>query len=162
MAIYLSTPIQLPLPSLNNPMPVAWISRWLNFCGLCLLLLLLTGWMGAPAAWAQESQIPPPTVSEPLMRPTLDSNSIPSEKVNQFVQAYLDVLTLIERREGDLQGAETESESQRIEQEIEAEALARIEAAGLTRHEYLQLLGLANTDGEFGERIVLQLQESSP
>ncbi|WP_421654878.1 DUF4168 domain-containing protein [Leptothermofonsia sp. ETS-13] len=90
----------------------------------------------------------------------LDPNNIPSEKVSQFVHACLQVVALIERREGELQGAETESESQRIEQEIEAEALAIIEKAGLTRQEYLQLLGLANTDPEFGERIAIQLQEA--
>uniref|UniRef100_A0A832H4W4 DUF4168 domain-containing protein n=1 Tax=Oscillatoriales cyanobacterium SpSt-402 TaxID=2282168 RepID=A0A832H4W4_9CYAN len=96
-----------------------------------------------------------------LKRSGLDSGAIPSEKVSQFVHACLQVVTLIERREGDLQAAETEVESTRIEQEIEAEALAIIEKAGLTRQEYLQLLGLANTDPEFGERVAVQLQETS-
>jgi hypothetical protein len=91
----------------------------------------------------------------------LDSSNIPSEKVSQFVQACLQVVTLIERREGDLQATETEAESSRIEQEIEAAALAIIEKNGLTRQEYLQLLGLANTDPEFGERVAIQLQETS-
>lgn len=88
-----------------------------------------------------------------------DLNDIPSEKVNQFVQAFLQVLDVIERREGELQGAETEAESLRIQRDIETEALAIIEAAGLTKSEYLQLLGLANTDSEFGERVAMQLQE---
>ncbi|MGC8713667.1 MAG: DUF4168 domain-containing protein, partial [Leptodesmis sp.] len=91
----------------------------------------------------------------------LDPGNIPSEKVSQFVYACLQVVKLIENREGELQAAETESESLRIEQEIEAEALAIIEKAGLTRQEYLQLLGLANTDPEFGERVAIQLQEAS-
>lgn len=91
----------------------------------------------------------------------LDPSNIPSEKLSEFVHACLQVVALIERREGELQGAETESESLRIEQEIEAEALAIIEKAGLTRQEYLQLLGLANTDPEFGERIAVQLQEAT-
>ena len=89
-----------------------------------------------------------------------DANDIPSEKVNQFVQAFLQVLNLIERREGELQGAETESESLRIQREIETEALTIIATAGLTKTEYLQLLGLANTDSEFGERVAAQLQEA--
>ena len=46
-----------------------------------------------------------------------------------------------------------------MQQEVEWEALALIEAAGLTQREYLQLLGLANTDWEFRERMVAQLQE---
>jgi hypothetical protein len=89
-----------------------------------------------------------------------DASSIPSEKVNQFVSAYLQVVSLIDRREGELQGAETESESLRIQRDIEAEAIANIEKAGLSRQEYLQLLGLANVDPEFGERVVTLLQES--
>ena len=70
------------------------------------------------------------------------------------------VLSLIEQREGILQEAETQSEAQQLEREVEAEALAIIEASGLTWQEYLQLLGLANIDPEFGERIAAQLQES--
>jgi hypothetical protein len=103
------------------------------------------------------------SVAEQLVinRSGLDPNNIPSEKVSQFVHACLQVVALIEQREGQLQGAETESESLRIEQEIEAEALAIIEEAGLTHQEYLQLLGLANTDPEFGERIAIQLQEAT-
>ena len=94
-------------------------------------------------------------------RSVVDPSSIPSEKVSEFVHACLQVVALIERREGELQGAETETESLRVEQEIEAEALAIIEKGGLTRQEYLQLLGLANTDPEFGERIAVQLQEAT-
>jgi hypothetical protein len=136
-----------------------------------LLLFVLVGllWFapGLPAiAMTQElasdatgsevvRQSAPPAWSE------VDPGNISSEKVSQFVHACLQVVALIERREGELQGAETESESLRIEQEIEAEALAIIEQAGLTRQEYVQLLGLANTVPEFGERIAMQLQEGA-
>ena len=94
------------------------------------------------------------------LRPLLDATTIPAEKVNKFVQAYLQVWQLISRREGELQAAETELESLRIAQEIETEAFAIIEQAGLTNQEYLQLLGLANIDPEFGERVATQLQEA--
>ncbi|MEX0267652.1 DUF4168 domain-containing protein [Leptolyngbyaceae cyanobacterium UHCC 1019] len=105
-------------------------------------------------------QLPDPFLEQPpITRPNLDPGNIPSEKVNQFVRACLQVVKLIERREGDLQSIEDSAESHRLEQEIEAEALAIIETAGLTRQEYLQLLGLANTDPEFGERVANQLQE---
>ncbi len=128
---------------------------------LCLLWVGGGGWI-APS-WAQALPVsPPPAAESPAVkRRDLDSNNIPSEKVNQFVQACLQVITLIERREGDLQATVTEAEAARIEQEIEAEALAVIERNGLTRQEYLQLLGLANTDPEFGERVAVQLQELS-
>lgn len=94
------------------------------------------------------------------LRPLLDTTTIPTEKVDKFVQAYLQVWQLISRREGELQAAETELESSRIERDIEAEASAIITQAGLTKQEYLQLLGLANVDPEFGERVAMQLQEA--
>jgi Domain of unknown function (DUF4168) len=132
-----------------------------------LLLLGMMGWL-APPAYAQ-AKLPaglnlglePSPQQTLLSRPNLDPSNIPSEKVSQFVNACLQVVKLIDRREGELQSAETETESRRIEQEIEAEALGLIEKAGLTRQEYLQLLGLANTDPEFGERVAVQLQEAA-
>lgn len=103
-----------------------------------------------------ESTTPVPAQTRPL----LDTTTIPAEKVNKFVQAYLQVWQLISRREGELQAAETELESLRIEQDIEAKASSIITQAGLTKQEYLQLLGLANVDPEFGERVAMQLQEA--
>ncbi len=135
-----------------------------------LLLLLLSSlivWLAIGnqvPAFAVEALLPnepPPQTQVVPNRSVLDPSSIPSEKVSAFVHACLQVVALIERREGELQGAETETESLRVEQEIESEALAIIEKAGLTRQEYLQLLGLANTDPEFGERIAVQLQEAT-
>lgn len=89
----------------------------------------------------------------------LDANTISSEKISQFVRAYWQVLALLGRREAQLHAAETSAQSQRLEQEIAAEAITIIESAGLTQSEYLQLLTLANTDSEFGERVATQLQE---
>ncbi len=140
----------------------------MSICLRAIVLFWMTvfcwiGLNGQPASLAQTAV--PPTAEVPTeqiapSRSGMDPGDIPSEKVNQFVNAYLQVVALIERREGELQGAETESESRRIEQEIEKEAIATIETAGLTRQEYIQLLGLANNDPEFGERIAIQLQES--
>jgi len=137
------------------------IQKWLVWA-IASLISLVLGWTPA-VVWAAE--LPIQTDSAPsdidLSIPTkLDSDAIPSDKINQFVQACVRVVSLIERREGELQAAETESESLRIQQEIEAEALAIIQAAGLTRQEYVQLLGLANTDAEFGERVAILLQEA--
>lgn len=137
-----------------------WLQRLiLGFIASLIGLGLLSS-----IALAQELSLDPRSISvdpQIINRSGLDSRNIPSEKVNQFVQACLQVVTLIERRESDLQAAETEAESTRISQEIEAAALAVIERNGLTRQEYLQLLGLANTDPEFGERVAVQLQETS-
>lgn len=153
-------PIQMPMLTI--------VRLWklvLTFAIVFVIVLVLglgLNWIGA--AWAES--LPSSTDSSPPAEPSasprgVDSSNIPSEKVSQFVSACLQVVALIDRREGSLQGAETESESLRIEQEIEAEALAIIQQAGLTRQEYVQLLGLANTDPEFGERVAMQLQEAT-
>ncbi|MBD0337428.1 MAG: DUF4168 domain-containing protein, partial [Cyanobacteria bacterium Co-bin13] len=84
---------------------------------------------------------------------------IPSERVSKFVQAYLAVVDLIGQRETDLQRAETETESIQLQEKIQAEAYELIEQAGLTQQEYWQLLGLANTDPDFRERVLAQVEE---
>ncbi len=147
---------------------------WLLISRLLVAVLWLTSCLGYPAHTLaaelpiQSSLIPttersssPPEPLEPS-RPNHDSSAISSEKVSQFVSAYLQVLALIERREGELRSAETTAESRQLEQDIQAQAFAIIEQAGLTRQEYLQLLGLANTDPEFSDRIIIQLQEAQP
>lgn len=89
-------------------------------------------------------------------------DDISSEKISQFVRAYVQVVELIDQREVELQQAETELESLRIQHDIVAEAFSKIEATGLSQQEYLQLLGLANIDPEFGDRIATQLEEIRP
>lgn len=128
-----------------------------------LSLILLALWLyPGQIVLAEEAAAPPVTELEPIApnRSAFDADAISPEKVGQFVQAYLQVITLIERRGGELQEAETETESARIQQAIEAEALELIEAEGLNLQEYLQLLSLANIDPEFGDRIAVQLQEA--
>ncbi len=120
-----------------------------------LLLVLLCGY--AAPSWADA--VTPPE-AESIAPAGLNTDAIAPEKINQFIHAYLQVTNLIEQREGEVQAAETDSESQRIQQDIEAEAIGLIEAESLTLQEYLQLLGLANLDPEFSDRIALQLQEA--
>ncbi len=136
---------------------------------VALLMLVLGGWGDNCPALAAE--VLPETASEardqatdtqfPVPSLNLQVNDISSEKVSQFVDAYVQVLALVEQREGELQAAETQLESVRVQQEIEAAAFSVIESTGLTRQEYIQLLGLANSDAEFGERIITQLQDGS-
>jgi hypothetical protein len=151
--------------------------RWLTSLPQRSLIILLVLGLGvmfflvspkALAAAEAPKQVAAPAVTEQLTEPSsslprteLDTSSISSEKVNQFVAACIGVVNLIERRQSEWQASETESESSRIEQDIEAEALKIIESHGLTRQEYLQLLGLANSDPEFGDRVATLLQESA-
>ncbi len=129
---------------------------------LVMIALIVGFWVDSPVAIAQESTPAPSNALEDVAPtpPSLDADAIASEKVTQFVRSYLKVLGLIEQREGELQAAETDSESQRVQDEIEAAAIAIIEAEGMTLQEYVQLLGLVNSDPDFSERIALQLQEA--
>lgn len=129
-----------------------------GFALFCLLANPSANW-AAPSPTESGNSSDVPAVTMPKLG--LDANTIPSEKLSQFVHAYLQVVALIERREGELQATETESESGRLQRDIEAEAIAIIERSGLTRQEYLQLLSLANVDLEFGERVATLLQEAS-
>ncbi|MBW4658621.1 MAG: DUF4168 domain-containing protein [Drouetiella hepatica Uher 2000/2452] len=141
-----------------------------NFCKLTILTFsLISLLIGYPVgyilnnSWAWADTLPietAPEVAPDSSRTGLGTDAISAEKVGQFVRAYLHVVTLIEQREGEIQGAETDAESLRVQQEIEAEAMGLIEAEGLTLQEYMQLLSLANIDPEFGDRIALQLQEA--
>lgn len=123
---------------------------------LSLLIPFFCLWL-SPASWADSTELPT-AIIEQAAPSGVSANAISSEKISQFVQAYLQVIELIDRREGELQGAETESDSLRIKQEIETGAMSLIETEGLTFQEYLQLLTLANVDPEFSDRIVAQLQ----
>jgi Domain of unknown function (DUF4168) len=92
-------------------------------------------------------------------KPNIDN--ISAEKIDQFVHAYQQVLALVQRRQGELQAAETESLEKGLKREIEATAMGLIEQTGLTRQEYFQLLSLASVDSELGDNIATLLQESS-
>lgn len=167
-------------PSVNHPLSLthpiqfgcsavlaslqAWGRHWGHWGrrGLWLLLLLCClGWVGVEGAWGAEAAEPAPAAEAPLNL-DLDASTIPSEKVQAFVTAYVQVVALIDQREGELQRAETESESFQIQQEIQTEAFELIESAGLTQQEYWQLLGLANSDPDFRDRILAQLEETTP
>ncbi len=143
--------------------PIQFFHCFIKTLWACFLVLLI--WLVPLSSIAAElptstNQINIETETSWLGQ-NLDTDDISAEKISQFVQAYLQVLSLIEQRENELQGAELESESQQIQQEIEAQAVELIQASGLTLQEYLQILSLTNIVPEFGERVAAQLQEAS-
>ncbi len=132
--------------------------RFVTALGKLVAIALVIWHLGLGPAIALTVDVPP--VAEVAPTPlSPDASAVPAEKVTQFVHAYLQVLTLLDRRESELRQAETETEASRLEQEIETEAFGAIEQAGLKPQEYIQLLGLANSDPEFGERVAARLQE---
>ncbi len=138
--------------------------------GLVLMVILgaILGLGLLPPAWAAnallvETQPNPSLVEEAAPAPSSqpDASTVPSETVSRFVNAYLAVVKLIESREPSLQGAETETESRQMQQEIQAEAINLIQANDLTLQAYWELLGLTNSDPEFRERVLAQIEEAS-
>lgn len=128
------------------------------YAGAVILLLLLG--MATPALAV--SSLPMADVPAPAVSPTQpDANDIPSETVSRFVNAYMAVVKLIESRELGLQRAETDTESRQMQQEIQAAALDLIQANGLTLSAYWELLGLANSDPEFRDRVLAQIDEAN-
>ncbi len=131
---------------------LSWVEGWVgNVVRVGLLAIVLMINPGMPPAWAES---PPPSLEKLAPTP-----AIPSDKMTQFALAYGQVLQIVDRREVELQSAETESIAARIRRDVEMEALEAIESAGLNRQEYVQLLNLVSVDGEFGEEVALALQE---
>lgn len=130
-----------------------------------LLSAILGLWITwAPPVWAAPASSPAPeAAAETSTAPNNSANAstVPSETVGRFVNAYLGVVKLIESREQSLQGAETETESRQIQQEVQAEAVALIQSHNLTLQAYWELLGLANSDPEFRERVLAQIEDAS-
>jgi hypothetical protein len=144
------------------------LCRTLLRLGLIALLMLAIGLgQAAPVLAASSSGAEQQPGATRVEEPTPPSNSqpdastVPSETVSRFVNAYLAVVKLIESREQSLQGAETETESRQMQQEIQAEAISLIQANDLTLQAYWELLGLANSDPEFRERVLAQIEEAS-
>lgn len=152
---------------LVKTMSILSIASAIFWCKRLMLIAVSLVWLtigSMQAGWADELPDADGTSSEMQQfvpnYSGIDVNTISTEKINQFIQAYLRVVGLIEQRESDLQSAETESESLQMQQAIRAEAVELIQEEDLTLQEYLQLLSLANVDPEFGERVAAQLQEA--
>jgi hypothetical protein len=120
---------------------------------LSLTLWPAWAWADPIPATPEETNPPPPTKAQP------DASAVPSETVSRFVSTYLEVVKLIESREQSLQSTETDTESCQMQQEVQAEAVALIQAHDLTLQAYWELLGLANSDPEFRERVLAQLED---
>lgn len=90
-----------------------------------------------------------------------DSADIAAEKVDQFAQAYLQVLKLLSDRESEIPAAETSAEALKIEQAIEADAIKIIQDSGLTTPEYMQILRLASQDSAFQDKVLGRMDESA-
>ena len=148
--------VDLKLKSLLEKYRMAKVRLLTVALGWLLMMSLLV--FTVPPALAETILEEPPAPTS-ILSADLNATDIPSEKVDQFVSAYLQVVELIDERSEELQRAETEAESLRLQQTIQIAAFQLIEEAGLSRQDYWQLLGLANTDPEFRDRVLAQMEE---
>jgi hypothetical protein len=142
---------------------------------VAVAVVAMLGCLTMPGAWATPNSAgdpaeqtgtnttaPPPVDDAPLPNSgSADAGDIPSETVSRFVEAYLAVVELIESKEASLQRAETDTESQQMQEEIQRQAIGLIQEHELTLQSYWELLGLANSDPEFRERVLAQVEEAS-
>lgn len=136
-------------PSLPQPLTVSKAVALSNLCLVCLV------GFSAPA-YAEGRTIQATAAIQPLS----DSADIAADTVDQFAQAYLQVLQLLSDRESELPAAETSAEALKMHQSIEAEAVERIKSSGLTLPEYMQILGLASQDTAFRDKVLSRMDES--
>ncbi len=168
--IFLS-PIQaIPIKHLNH-----WPDHWpINgpklrsrfYVSLLTAIFCLFSWLVLPAAsFAAEigsstTQSTAQSAAQSAIETLSERADIAADKVDQFAQAYLQVLELLSDREPELPAAETSAEALKIQQSIEAEAIERIEGSGLSMAEYMKMLGLASQDEAFRDKVLSRLDES--
>lgn len=90
----------------------------------------------------------------------IEGADIAAEKIDQFAQAYLQVLQLLGDREAEISAAETTDEALKIEQSIESDAVRIIQDSGLFMPEYMKILGLASQDAAFQDKVLGRMDES--
>ena len=130
------------------------MSQLLSF--IFALILCITSLVSFPAVGLADAS---PSLAETAPALT-DSAEIPADKIDQFAGAYLKVLQLLSDREPELPAAETSAEALKVQQSIEAEAVALITDSGLTMPEYMQILGLASQDESFRDKVLGRMDES--
>ncbi|MGD1898650.1 MAG: DUF4168 domain-containing protein [Phormidesmis sp.] len=131
----------------------------LNLKRLWTILLTMLVCLAIALTSFPRMSIAAPAVSAVETSPVVDVADIAAEKIDQFAQAYLQVLTLLSDRESEIPAAETTAEALKIEQSIESAAVQIIQDSGLTMPEYMQILGLASQDATFQDKVLGRLDE---
>ncbi len=149
--------------SQKQVIPFCWLANRPKIRSkLCAFLVIaifcLGGWLTLPAASFADAIAS--STAESAIESMSERADIAADKVDQFAQAYLQVLKLLSDREPELPAAETSAEALKIQQSIEAEAVKRIEDSGLSMAEYMKMLSLASQDEAFSDKVLSRLDES--
>ena len=85
--------------------------------------------------------------------PLAESRNVSTDQLDQFAQAYLQVLKLLSDRQNELPADQTSPAALEIQQSIEADTINIIQSSGLTLPEYMQILDRAIQDETFQRQI---------
>ncbi len=91
--------------------------------------------------------------TETGVRSAKGRSDISPDKLEQFAQAYFQVLQLLSDRQAELPEDETSPAALEIQQSIEADTISLIQGSGLTLPEYMQILEMASQDETFQRKI---------
>ena len=146
-------------------LPSDWHIDWARLKSTCISLMagilfvigLTAAGVGLPATVLAEGEPSQAPQTAPVLSGSPD---ITADQVDRFAQAYLQILQLLDEREPELPAAQTNAEALKVEQSIEADAIAAIENVGLTLPEYMQILELASRDAAFRDKVLGSLDES--
>jgi hypothetical protein len=121
--------------------------------------------LGSPA-WAQVEPTPEdPAGAEvtPVAPPaTLNAEEVSDEQVEQLASALLQIEPMLRQATDNLAAAETDEQRQEIATSFEQEATETVVETGLSVDLYRQLIELANSNPQFGQRVAAQLDELQP
>lgn len=121
--------------------------------------------LGSPA-WAQVEPTPEDpdgAAVTPVAPPaTLNAEEVSDEQVEQLASALLQIEPMLRQATDNLAAAETDEQRQEIATSFEQEATETVVETGLSVDLYRQLIELANSNPQFGQRVAAQLDELQP
>ncbi len=130
------------------------LSHLLTVVALCLAIVLGFSSTALADAGPSDAATAPTNTAPDVTSAITESANVSTGKIDQFAQAYLQVLQLLGDRKAEISAAETNAEALKIEKSIEVDAIAIITNQGLTPPEYMQILGLASQDATFQDKVL--------
>ncbi|MEO1621245.1 MAG: DUF4168 domain-containing protein [Cyanobacteria bacterium J06632_3] len=127
------------------------------FCTVALISFPNNSWAGSQPEMSESSSL----VDAEATQSISEGTDIAAEKIDQFAQAYLQVLQLLSDREPELPAAESSAEALKIQQSIESEAISLIQSTGLTVPEYMQILSLVSQDEALQDKVLGRMDDTA-
>ena len=105
------------------------------------------------AAQAQEPT-PAPANPAPMQAPTVEAPDVSDEKLKSFAVAFLEVSKISQEYKPEFDGAASEEDKQRVQQEAGQKMVEAVNATeGISIDEYNQIIQSAQADPELAQRI---------